>query len=542
MHEEDRALEVGRTGVSRLDAHMLRKRVHPSLHIAQHCCSRGKRTNIGFFASVLLDRLGGSIGSTQMRHQAMEPHTVVGHGMRRGGGCLVVWAAYPRPGVLDGARAVIAGDLELFKSVEDPPQLSAQFSGQRNLPRAHLVLVQAYCVCDADGGAREVPAGVAVVAVVQVDGREQQRLHGRHARGEDDDGQQRLHPAPPHLLLVRGEGDAGDAARQQQHAQEAAQPRGVDLVRARQPHVVGLAERRLVEDGQVDVDVGEEGGEQRLEAGRAGEAAALGRQRIVGGGRGRGGEVVGGEVVGVAVLARLLLGGVVAKQHKLAEGAGPDQRAQLDVEGKGAGGADELHLALLVGEQRRRVLARGVAVVAVAAGLARGCVGQRDAQRGAQLAQSFDIRHVRFGQQPLDQRLEQRQAVPQALDAAVQALLARLRRQARDVVHHAVPARLVAGLAPALLLARLALVAARLGALPLVQRHAPRAARRGARGRRRGRCRRRRCDHGGGACLAAPGATGAAIRSARRGGQRTPRSSGCGLRIGPRENCGAVLT
>jgi hypothetical protein len=67
----------------------------------------------------------------------------------------------------------------------------------------------------------------------------------------------------------------------------------------------------------------------------------------------------------------------------------------------------------------------------------------------AQLAHLVHVGHIGLREQPLDQRLEQRQAVAQALDAAVEALLARLRREAFDVVHEAVSAGVLVGLFPA---------------------------------------------------------------------------------------------
>lgn len=252
-----------------------------------------------------------------------------------------------------------------------------------------------------------------------------------------------------------------------------------------------------MQHGEVGVDVVEEGGDQRLEAGcgvGAGRAAGGGR-RVVGirGGAGR------GERVRVTVAVHgLRVGGVPAKQHELAEGVAADQRAQLHVEGEGARGANVLHLALLVGQKRQQVLALAVAAALLLAVVDGGRVGQRDAQRAAQLAHLVHVGHVGLRQQALDQRLEQRQAVAEALDAAIEALLARLRREALDVVHDAVAARVLAGLFSAFLLARLALVAARLGALPLVERHSARRA--GARCRRRCGCgsgrhgRRHRCS------------------------------------------------
>jgi hypothetical protein len=110
-------------------------------------------------------------------------------------------------------------------------------------------------------------------------------------------------------------------------------------------------------------------------------------------------------------------------------------------------------------------------------------LGQRNAERATSRGQRVEVGDISFREQALHQRLKQRQPGAQALDAAIEALLARLRGQARDVVHDAVPTRRLSRLFPALLLARLALVARCLGALPLVERDS---ARRGA-GRGRGR-------------------------------------------------------
>lgn len=106
-----------------------------------------------------------------------------------------------------------------------------------------------------------------------------------------------------------------------------------------------------------------------------------------------------------------------------------------------------------------------------------GRVWQRYAVRRRKLSQRLGTGHVCLWEQPLDQRLEQRQTGAQAFDTPIQSLLARLRRQALDVVHDAVATGVLARLLPALLLARLALVAARFGALPLIQRYSARAAR-----------------------------------------------------------------
>jgi hypothetical protein len=86
-------------------------------------------------------------------------------------------------------------------------------------------------------------------------------------------------------------------------------------------------------------------------------------------------------------------------------------------------------------------------------------------------AQLVGIGDVCLGQQALDEGLEQGETVAQALDAAVEALLAGLGGEAFDVVHVAVATCLLARLLATLLLARLAFVAARFGTLPLVERH-----------------------------------------------------------------------
>ena len=106
-----------------------------------------------------------------------------------------------------------------------------------------------------------------------------------------------------------------------------------------------------------------------------------------------------------------------------------------------------------------------------------GRVWQRYAVRRRKLSQRLGTGHVCLWKQPLDQRLEERQTGAQAFDTPIQSLLARLRRQALDVVHDAVATGVLARFLPALLLARLALVAARFGALPLIQRYSARAAR-----------------------------------------------------------------
>ena len=106
-----------------------------------------------------------------------------------------------------------------------------------------------------------------------------------------------------------------------------------------------------------------------------------------------------------------------------------------------------------------------------------GRVWQRYAVRRRKLSQRLGTGNVCLWKQPLDQRLEQRQTGAQAFDTPIQSLLARLRRQALDVVHDAVATGVLARFLPALLLARLALVAARFGALPLIQRYSARAAR-----------------------------------------------------------------
>jgi hypothetical protein len=448
MQQQKRALEGRRRRVEGFHAQMLGNRVLPPLHVPQDGSGGRQRTDIGFFARPGLDGLGGTACGPEMHDEAVEPLAVVGRTVAGHADDALVGAADAGAGVLDGAGAVVRGDLHLLKGIQGPPQALAQLACQRRLQGADLVLVQANGKGDAHGGARQVPAGVAVVGVVQVHGGEHHGLDGHDARREDDDGQQALHAPPPQALLLLGKGDACDAAREQQHAQEAAQPCGVGAARAREPALVGLAERRLVQHGEVGVDVVEVGGDQRLEArGRVRERGAAGGGRVVvdvGRGAGR------RQRVRVAVAVDGLgLGGVASKQHKLADGAAADQRAQLEVEAEGARGANVLHLALLVGHQRERVVALAVAAALLAGRLCLRRVGQRDAQRVAQLAHLVHVGHVRLGQQALDQRLEQRQAVAQALDAAVQPLLARLRREALDVVHEAVPARLLVGLAPA---------------------------------------------------------------------------------------------
>jgi hypothetical protein len=148
------------------------------------------------------------------------------------------------------------------------------------------------------------------------------------------------------------------------------------------------------------------------------------------------------------------------------------------VEGERAARPNKLHLALLVGEQRHAIVSFTLTtVVVVAMGVVGSGIWQRYAVRRGKLSQSLGTGYIGLRKQPLDQRLKQRQPGAQSLDAPVESLLARLRRQALDVVHDAIATGILARLLATLLLARLALVAARLGALPLVEGDSARAAR-----------------------------------------------------------------
>src|SRR4051812_15084260 len=113
--------------------------------------------------------------------------------------------------------------------------------------------------------------------------------------------------------------------------------------------------------------------------------------------------------MGVAVSEWLRFGGIAAKEHKLTQGTTTDKRAELEMERKGAGGANVLHLALLVREQRQWVLGLGATptLAVLPAGLSSTLFWQWDAQGAAQLPHLIDTGEVGLGQQSLDQRLQQ---------------------------------------------------------------------------------------------------------------------------------------
>jgi hypothetical protein len=119
---------------------------------------------------------------------------------------------------------------------------------------------------------------------------------------------------------------------EQQHAQKTAEPGGVRTGRVRDPALIGLAERGLVQHGEVGVDVVEEGADQRLQARGAfrDRRAAVGGRVVVDIGSGARRR----EGVRVAVaLERLQVGRVPAKQDELAQvGAVADEGAQLQME------------------------------------------------------------------------------------------------------------------------------------------------------------------------------------------------------------------
>jgi len=412
--------------------------------------------------------------------------------------------------MFDGAWAVVGRDLQLLKRVQGPPQTLPQLPCKGRLGHVGRVLVEANCVRDAHGGAREVPTGIPVVRVVQMGGCQNQGLDGNDAGREHEGGQEGLDTFPPADLLFFGESDASDAAGEQQHAQQEALPCGIGLRRLCKPSLIGLSEGLFVEHGEIGIDVLEIGVHQGFQRGHlgSGSTAITGRAVVVG----RRGTWRGERM---RVFALLVRGGglgcrILPKEHKLTLGAGAAQVAQFEMERKGACGADELHLALLVWQQRAGLF--GVAAldpVALTVPVGVGRLRQGNAEREAQLAQLVEVGHVGFGEEALDEGFQQGDAVAQALDAAVQALLARLRRLALDVVDDAVGARLPAWLFSAFLLARLALVAAGLGALALVEGDAARIGRRGTRGRRR--------RHGRGHAVAAAEVGGA---SAEEGTQR----------------------
>lgn len=160
---------------------MLGYRVLPPRHVPQDSCCGRERSDIGFLAGLGSYGFGRTAGRREVDNEAIEPFAVVGRTVARHADDALVRAADLGAGVLDGARAIVGRDLHLLEGIQRPPQPLAQLSGKGRLHGAHLVLVQAYCEGYPHRCAREVPAGVAVVRVVEVHGGQHHCLHGHDA-------------------------------------------------------------------------------------------------------------------------------------------------------------------------------------------------------------------------------------------------------------------------------------------------------------------------------------------------------------------------